>query len=132
MMEQHWTAEDDNAVKRMVEGGRPARGASVAQAAAMLDEAGPAATTAEAGWTLMRLGYRAMEFEKGTSECPSHCGCKNDASHKRWCTIYTAACDMRAAHSYLIAAPAYPLMLQELLGTPGKAMQVEHIRLTLG
>jgi hypothetical protein len=29
------------------------------------------------------------------------------------------SCDMRAAHAYVVSAAAYPLMLQEILGTPG-------------
>ena len=40
-------------------------------------------------WTLIRLGYRPMDFESGVQSCPSHCGCWHKTGVARWCTVHT-------------------------------------------
>ena len=81
---------------------------------------GVSGSSSDAGrWTLIRLGYRPMDFENGEQSCPAHCGCWHNRGDRRWCTVHTYSCDMRAAHAYIVSAQAYPLMLAEILGTPG-------------
>lgn len=101
-----WTAEDEHDMIELVMSGR---------------QMSTADSTAKDGgrWSVIRLGYRAMDFESQAASCPTHCGCWHKAGEQRWCTVHTHGCDMRAAHAYIVSADAYALMLREILATPG-------------
>ena len=132
-----WTEEDERALLDLVSSGTFEATAAVsaskagagagAGAAAVKPTGGGAGAAGAVGvsssnagrWTLIRLGYRPMDFENGVKSCPAHCGCWHKPGVRRWCTVHTYSCDMRAAHAYIVSAQAYPLMLAEILGTPG-------------
>ena len=71
----------------------------------------------EAKFTILRLGYRAWEFEKGSETCPHGCGCRYspldvDASY---CMVTRTQCDLRGSHAYILSRDAYALFLEPVL-----------------
>jgi hypothetical protein len=120
-----WAAADEKAMLELVASGAADAGSSSSSEAEPTPAPNATAATG-AGvaavadrWTIIRLGYRALDFESGVQSCPSRCGCWYEAGVARWCTVRAYSCDMRAAHAYIVSAHAFPLILQELLGTPG-------------
>jgi hypothetical protein len=72
----------------------------------------------DAAFTIIRLGYRAWEFEVGFTACPYGCGCRYNAELTKsdaFCTVTRAQCDLRGSHAYILGRDSYSLFLEPVL-----------------
>lgn len=77
-------------------------------------------SSSEAGadkFTILRLGYRAWDFENGGDTCPHGCGCRHssDDVDGSFCMVTRAQCDLRGAHAYMLSRDAFSLFLEPVL-----------------
>ena len=77
------------------------------------------AQESEAAFTILRVGYRAWEYETGKVACPHGCGCRYSTDsldiNGPYCVITRAQCDLRGSHAYVISRDSYSLLLEPVL-----------------
>ena len=68
-------------------------------------------------FTILRLGYRAWEFENGSDTCPHGCGCRHapDDVDRSSCMVNRAQCDLRGSHAYILSRDSFSLFLEPVL-----------------
>ena len=82
------------------------------------------AQESEAAFTILRVGYRAWEYETGKVACPHGCGCRYSTDsldiNGPYCVITRAQCDLRGSHAYVISRDSYSLLLEPVLSKKAK------------
>jgi hypothetical protein len=80
---------------------------------------GNVAQESEAAFTILRVGYRAWEYETGKVACPHGCGCRYSTDSLDidgpYCVVTRAQCDLRGSHAYVISRDSYSLLLEPVL-----------------
>jgi len=85
---------------------------SVQSIAKLID--GNTGANSEDPFTIVRLGYRAWEFERGIVVCPHGCGCRLGADDS-YCVVTRAQCDLRGSHAYILSGDSFNLFLEPVL-----------------
>ena len=77
------------------------------------------AQESEAAFTILRVGYRAWEYETRKVACPHGCGCRYSTDsldiNGPYCVVTRAQCDLRGSHAYVISRDSYSLLLEPVL-----------------
>lgn len=78
---------------------------------------GNTAADSDDPFTIIRLGYRAWEFERGVVACPHGCGCRRgaDGADDSYCVVTRAQCDLRGSHAYILSGDSFNLFLEPVL-----------------